>query len=302
MKALLALLPLFLLDAGAQCISVPGRLVLASDLAGAVPAFASLPPDTVLFPSPAPRIRRVMRSGDLDRVARSKGLPGASGEICLERILEAPSGDAVQVAIRRALEAMGSAPSLEIRITDYSRAPTPPGTIELRPANLTRTSEGYHWRGRIRAGPAETAPFWVRFSARAQRAVVILTRAVKQGEPLDEGAVRMEMRNVDLPGPQPLSALHQAIGSVATRGLPEGQPLLPAHIAAALAVQSGSVVQVTVVGNGAVLRLGAKAGQDGRRGDVIALENPLGRRRFRARVTGPGEAELIVNESNSHAN
>jgi hypothetical protein len=81
-----ALLALAASGAGV-CKKVDGDRIYASDLAAAAPAFASLNPALEIGIAPLPGIMRILRPGDLVRLAKDNGitLPSLPGEVCFER-------------------------------------------------------------------------------------------------------------------------------------------------------------------------------------------------------------------------
>src|ERR1700722_12042867 len=70
----------------ADCVPVAGERILAGDLARAVPAFASLPPELVLGYPPPPAPRRAYSPAELARLPGRYGLTVEPGlEACLAR-------------------------------------------------------------------------------------------------------------------------------------------------------------------------------------------------------------------------
>ena len=84
---------------GAQpsaCVPLEQDQITARALAGAIPAFAKLSPDTPIVPAPLPGARRVLRSFELAALARQHSVDIASPEdLCFECPMESLDRDRV---------------------------------------------------------------------------------------------------------------------------------------------------------------------------------------------------------------
>ena len=88
-----------------------------------------------------------------------------------------------------------------------------------------------------------------------------------------------------------------AVGSSAIGTIEQGQFIRHAHVHEPMAVKRNELVSVRCVSGSVILRSRARATMDAKRGEVIELESlhrtRSERRRFMARITGPGQAVVI---------
>ena len=87
------------------------------------------------------------------------------------------------------------------------------------------------------------------------------------------------------------------VGKEAVRSLPAGQPLDKNLIRAPLLVYSGEVVTVVGRNAGIVVRMPARARDNGSRGDLVTVESLLDRKTFLARVSDLHEVEVFAGAS-----
>lgn len=135
----------------AACLAIETGVISAGDLARSVPAFASVPPETVIGAAPGPGARRVFGPAELARLARRFGISGGAWQpACFELRTAVLSGRAVAEAVQSA------AGSRRVRIVDWSRTPVPAGVLEFTPG------KGELWGGRLRYGEHRTIPVWAK--------------------------------------------------------------------------------------------------------------------------------------------
>ena len=88
-----------------------------------------------------------------------------------------------------------------------------------------------------------------------------------------------------------------AIGSIVIGTIEQGQFIRQAHVREPMAVKRNELVSVRCVSGSVILRSRARAMADARRGEVIELESLHRtrdkRRRFMAKITGPGQAVVL---------
>src|SRR5947209_19025572 len=96
--------PLAVLALATACIAIeaPEDQIVAGDLARALPEWAAAPPETPVTPAPAPGVRRILRFGELRRLAAHWHIAGEpASEPCFMRPVAA-------IAPERMLQAMRS--------------------------------------------------------------------------------------------------------------------------------------------------------------------------------------------------
>ena len=152
------MIPIALL-AAAACIPVEGDSILMSDLAKAVPAFASAPATEAIGLAPAPKVRRTFLPPQLERLANAHGIELAAGTVaCFEGAAEVLTEARILEALTKA--AAGS--KAAIGLIEFSRYPVPHGQLEFGPPPETEGSQPALWRGRVTYGANRSVPVWAR--------------------------------------------------------------------------------------------------------------------------------------------
>lgn len=270
----------------AECISIPHGKIVARDLAGAVPAFGSLDPETVIGFAPVPGVQRLLSSREVLMLARRQGLEteGTMPSVCVERAVQPISHDDLNAAL---LNALGVADA-HLEILGFSNQGVPPGRLEFAVAGLNKPPSDKPetpviWRGRLVYDDRSLA-VWAKVRITVQRSVVVATERIPAGT-----AIRPEQltvnQTVQFPFVSPpLSSISQVAGKVARQNIPAGQRIAPASLAEPTEVLQGEKVRVRVVDGFAVVSLEAIAQSAGSRGDPILVLNPATGKSFRGVV------------------
>src|SRR4051794_6881931 len=118
MKTRLILLAAFSSAAFADCFPVTGDRILGRDLAGVDPRFSTLSPTQTIGFVPAPGVKRIYASAELERIARANGVaPGLSADVCFEIPMQRLTEKDAINAMRRSLPA-----DAELRIIELAKA------------------------------------------------------------------------------------------------------------------------------------------------------------------------------------
>jgi flagella basal body P-ring formation protein FlgA len=277
-----------------NCVPVEGDQILARDLAVAVPAFAAVPPQTSVALAPAPAVRRVFRSFEVESLAKRYSLTlEASADICFERPTEALDRDRVLEAMRLAL----SIPDANIEIVEISQFPVPRGRLEFRreglglPA-LPSSHTPVTWHGDVLFGDKHRFTVWARVVVTAKVHYIVAAGNLKRGEPITVNQVREESaERFPLLGDLAQS-VDQVLGSQPLRDIQDGQEIRLPLLARPVDVNRGEMVEVEVLSGATRLAFTGKAESSGRTGDTIAIRNLTSSRIFQARVNGKGRALL----------
>lgn len=124
---------------------------------------------------------------------------------------------------------------------------------------------------------------------------MVVTRPVRRGSPLRETDIRRETvwtDPTDPPAPPPTS-----LGQSLVRSLQPGEIVRAHHLEIPVLIERGQDVSVRTVHGSVVVSTTARARGDARMGELIELESKDGsRRRFTARVAGPGRAVMAGGE------
>lgn len=123
--------------------------------------------------------------------------------------------------------------------------------------------------------------------------VLVLTRAVTAGTPLDAGLVAVERRDVARLTAGTLADPTQAVGRVARRPLAAGSVLSPQDLTSPRAVRRGDAVTL-VARNGAIeVRAAGRALGEAGIDDRVTVENLTSRRIIQGIVRANGEIEVL---------
>jgi len=196
----------------------------------------------------------------------------------------APVAAAVAAASR---EAFGA--SSEIEVTLGMVNPAEPGTVTATVAPGARVGQPSRfvlWRGGRRIGYAVAT---VEVTADFMKPV----HAIARDEVVDASAVAADR------GPLPrvpflrLPGRDEVIGSSARRALAAGEPILNGLVMEVPAVRSGDTVQARLTRGTLQIVARAVASGTGRIGEVIRVRSHGAARLIRARITAPGEVEVL---------
>lgn len=170
---------------------------------------------------------------------------------------------------------------------------------------LVRFKPNEDFLGRVSAGfelidPDDPQVRPVRRSAsvevKVELPVVVLSRRVRRGQPLDEDAVRLETRDLRRLPDGVVTDLNDVLGGRAGRNLQAGMTLLFSAMQSPQLVRRGDMLIIDASRAGLFIRAEGRALESGKLGQVIRIENVGSRRRFAARITAPGRAELALAE------
>ncbi len=271
--------------AAAACLGVGGGAdrIMGRDLAPAFPALAAAAGDAALGFAPAPGVQRIFHRQELLRLAARWGLKGGpAADICVER-RSAPLDPARLLdAMRRAL------PQARIEILDISRQAAPEGEMDFPRSGLRETPAGGFWRGCVRYGGGKRFAIWARVRVRAEEPRVIAAEELKAGLRIEARQLKVDVREVFPAAPGFAASAEEVAGRIPRRGIEKGTSIRTAWLDPPRDVRRGEVVRVVSVAGAARIEAEAVAQASGSAGDVIPLENPVSKRRFRGRVEGKG--------------
>jgi flagella basal body P-ring formation protein FlgA len=200
----------------------------------------------------------------------------------------APDGRSPQDAIAAAVrDRVGEAFAVDVELLDTNVEPAPAlAAIPDPGARTGQVSRFVLTTGRTRIGIVRAI---VRISGPHVRAA----KPIGRGETIDAASL------IEIDDGVPEAALHrlpslaEAVGLIARRAVAAGDVVSDAIVTVPPAVRAGAPVSLTVI-LGAVRATGVGvAASSGHEGDLISIMPTTTRRTLRARVTGPGAAEVI---------
>lgn len=123
---------------------------------------------------------------------------------------------------------------------------------------------------------------------------LVLRRNLKRGDVVAEGDLQWEEAELEREIPGLMQDAKGLIGQATTRSVSANKPLQGDWFAAPVVVARGDRVQVAVVQGPLRIETVGVAQAAGRVGETIVLENPESRRRYSARILGPGQAQTLT--------
>ena len=274
----------------AACLSVPGPNITLREIAQAVPSFTPADPGVVVGYAPAPGVERVMHPGELHRILTHLNFAGATplADVCFSRPVAVLSAAAITQAMQRAL-----GPDAHIEILEISRFPAPPGDLVFPREYLGVPPEPV-WRGYVLYDGEKKFPVWARIKVNVIDSHVVAIEDLKTGVPIKPSQVRI-VRVSEFPQHRAMPAsIEQVDGALPRRFIAANSPIWTDCIDPPNDIAKGDRVTVVITSGLAKLSFDAEAQSAGRRGDVVSFKNPDSGKSFRARVDGPGKAEVFT--------
>ncbi len=302
MKIIFAILcGLASLFASEACLQIEGARVHASDIAKALPPFASVPADTVIGYSPGAGLTRWWRGGHLRAIALRHGVdPGLLEDLCVQRPMRMVGREELLASLKAALPE-----GAELELVDYCRLPVPKGTLSFQQAGLSGSalagaSAPLLWKGRVVFDEKRTVSFWASVKVRMRQEGFFAAQPIPQGKLLEKEDLLWETRMVPFLAPQPVLDLTAVEGLEARRSIPAGAPILIGALNRPRAVEPGQIVQLRIQSGAAQIGAEAKAITGGRIGDSILVMNVQSGKRVKARVQSKGLVTVELEGRDEH--
>jgi flagella basal body P-ring formation protein FlgA len=282
------MIPLAAFAVAAACLPIeaPQDRITAADLARALPEWSVIAPETPVLLAPVPNVVRVLHPAELRSLAARfhvAGEPAAS--LCFQRPVAAVLPDRMLAVMHARL------PGATIEILEPSRMPAPAGELDFP---LTGLRPGY-WFGHVTYGTNHKFVVWARVDVKAPIQHIVASADLKPGEPIDPVQLRIETRE-EFPSAGALADAAANIadfaGRVTRRPIKAGTVVRKEWLDAPKLVERGETVKVEVISGAARLEAQGIAESSGARGDIISVQNPESKRRFRARVESQGRVSV----------
>lgn len=272
----------------AACLAVSGANITAREIAKAVPALTPADPGFVVGYAPAPGVDRVMHPGELKQILTRLNFDGAVPleDICFARPVAVLSTAAVMESMHRTL---GS--EARIEVLEISRFAAPSGELVFPREYLGAPPEAV-WRGYVLYDDNKKFPVWARVKVSVNTRRMIALEELKPGIPIKASQVAIEKVDEFPERRVTPSSIEQIEGSLPRRFISANSPIWTDAIEPPNDIAKGDRITVVVTSGLARLSFDAEAQKSGRRGDVVSFKNPDSGRLFRARVEGPGKAEV----------
>jgi flagella basal body P-ring formation protein FlgA len=288
------MIPMLLLAAvlpAAGCHTINSDRIYARDLAAFMPVFSPLPPDLPVGYSPAPGWQRIYHAAELQRLIKANHLEGlVTEDICFTWNMSVPEPDKIVAAMQKSLAGR----DVRIEIVDRSRAAAPAGELmfPLAAASI-RSAAPILWRGYVSYAGNRRFNVWASVMITVTGTRVVAVNPLHADEPIHSGDVRLEHYEGPLLATSTITDVSAAIGKVPRRPIAAGDPLLENLLEPAKDVSRGDTVEVTVNGDGALIRTAGVAEESGNRGATIVVRNASSGRKFHARVEDKGKVSVV---------
>jgi flagella basal body P-ring formation protein FlgA len=291
MKRFVLTLFVFPLPLLAGCQLVTGSRILGSDLARADSRFAALPATLIAGFTPTPGTSRTIPAADLGRLAKANGLPLTDPhDLCFEFPMQQVTAEAILAAMQKAI-----GPEAEVRLLEFPKTLLPEGKLDFSLAGIEPASNGVQfWRGSVNYAENRRAPLITRVAIAIAYTVVIATADLLPNTRIEPGSLQLEKRAGPFVPNANVASLKAIEGRAVTRPVRTGEPIPLSIVAIAPDVHRGDAVRVEVHSGRARLHFDALAESSARTGEFVELRNPLNGKTFKARLTAPSQAVLIV--------
>lgn len=268
----------------AACLPVGATdRITTADLAQALPEWASIQPPKEVALAPMPGVVRMVRATEIARFAGRFGLePSGARDVCFVRPV-APLDPA------RVLESMQARlPEARVEIVEVSRLPVPEGALDFP---LSGLRPGY-WYGTVTYGGGRRFAVWARVRIQVRVKRIVAAADLLPGRPVGINQLREETHD-EFPEPEKTGcSIGDLVGRSPRRTIREGMVIRCEWLHAPRLVQRGEMVTVEVQSGRARLESSGVAEGSGSLGDIIAVQNPDSKRRFRARVEARGRVSV----------
>jgi flagella basal body P-ring formation protein FlgA len=273
----------------ASCLAVNPHsdYITAGDIAATIPAFQSASPETHLALAPAPGVRRTFLTTEIQRIGGKLGITvTAPSDICFERRLGPLDESAMRTAMQRTL------PEARIAVLSYRGSTAPEGELEFPMSGLYKSPSGTWWKGFVRYGNNHRYLIWAKVEVLANVQRIVANGRLTPGVPVTSNQVRMEKREEAPTASDWALSPDQIVGRIPRRPIAEGAVLDRSWFDAPKEISRGDHIRVDVWSGNAHLEFEGTAEASGSVGQTISVLNPESKRRFQARVEGPGRASI----------
>ncbi len=270
-----------------------GDRILGRHLAQVDPAYAVVPPDTVVGLSPSPGVYRVLPPSVLRKLLESHGGNTSSvAPICLEWPMRQLTPDEIRTAMNTAL----GDHKLTIEILDFTAAPIPSGTIVFPRSGITSedsiVANGATWRGEIILAEDRRYRIWARAKITGTSPRVVAAKNLNAGQALAPGDLQLQSVPALPARPGDLMSLDEISILQPRRSIRQGEMVRRSDFESPSVVERGQMIQVNLDRRNVRFQTIGRATMAGRLGEWITIENPESGRKYRGLIKAPGKVEI----------
>jgi flagella basal body P-ring formation protein FlgA len=255
----------------------------AADLVPAWPEMAGVAPDIPIGYAPIPGVKRVLREGEIRRIASQLHLAApAPGEFCIQRRTALVTPEHLLQAMQRTL------PDAHISILDYSRVAIPDGTLELPLSGLQKGTGAAFWRGYVVYGGNRRFAIWAKARVTVTAIHAVAAEDLKSGTVIGAANIQVQQRDEFPDSGGFAGSVESVAGLRLRRSVRAGDAIRIEWLDKPKDVTRGDSVRVDAQSGAMHLQLEGQALTSGSAGELITVLNPLTHRRFPARVEAKG--------------
>lgn len=275
------------------CIAVDRDTVQLSDLLPQAPPEAA---GLSLGYAPVAGARRQFTASALNDLLTRHGLPlYQGGDLCVERSGRRLDPAGVKQALARAL----ANPQAELEIAALDPRLLPAGALEfplsgLAPPSPLHPEAPALWRGRLRAGPHQSIPVWVKVHLRVPVTRLFALETLPAGALIQAGQLRSQLVWERMPAEGEALSPGQVQGFRLKRAIQAGEALKAQWLEAPFLVRRGESVRAHSRRDGVEIRLETTAESDGRKGDRVKIRSPFGNGTLTAVVESEGSVAIVA--------
>lgn len=274
----------------AGCLAIDTETVLARDIAAIVPAFATVPGDSLLGFVATSGAPRIFKGVELERLAKNRGVElNGLPDLCVARRTFVPQPDQIRDAMLAGL----GLPGVKIEVLSSADRAVPSGPLifprsGLQPGLNTEVV----WAGYVRFGDNGKFPVWAHARITASMTRVVANVNIPAGKPIQKEQVRLESCEDSPLDEVTARNLDEVVGLAATSALRSNVPIRKTQLERPANVSRGDLVKVEVFSGGAHLVTEGRAESSGLKGANILVRNPTSGKDFRAQITGKGQVTV----------
>jgi flagella basal body P-ring formation protein FlgA len=284
-----------------ECVKVEGDRILASHLAGAVPAMSGIPPDTVIGFSPKLGVVRWLAPEMIQSITAKHAIRARlTSPVCVERAGTSLDPQDIVAALSAALKRAGHV-DFTLEVLDYPKTQFPVGELEFSMSGLHPPHPGKletHWRGRLRVNGGQSVPLVVRVEVSVEVSELRASRDIAPGQVITAEDISMSTRRSSPGVSSVLKSPSEVVGKQCWRMIKAGSVIQPHLLTMPPAIQRGDRVLVAASSGQAAISVETKADTSARLGQTIVLTNPVSGKKFKAKVTGRGLAAIRLENPN----
>lgn len=165
---------------------------------------------------------------------------------------------------------------VEVGVRSFTPLSLPTGPVEMRilAPNRGITPGPRRFLLAVEVGGEEVKRVWVETTIRVFDEVVVTSRPLAHYEAISLDTVRLERRDLSTLSTRAFTKIEEVVGRQAARAIEVNETLTPSAVELPRVVRQGSTVTLVYESAGLRVEMRGRAGEPGKVGDTIRVENP----------------------------